>query len=60
VAEADRPLVVQAVRGVLHEPVWLSDWPNGDELSRIVFITESLDEAAIRAALPLSIRNESA
>jgi G3E family GTPase len=53
VAKADRPLVVQAVRGVLHEPVWLSDWPGGDDLSRIVLITENLDEAAIRVALSL-------
>jgi G3E family GTPase len=60
VAGSERPLVVQAVRGVLHEPVWLSDWPGGEGFSRIVFITDGLDEAAIRATLPLCIRKESA
>jgi G3E family GTPase len=50
-AGSDRPLVVQGVRGFLHEPVFLSDWPAADDTSRIVFITDGLDEAAIRAAL---------
>jgi hypothetical protein len=46
-------LVVQAVRGVPQEPVWLSVPDAGDDLSRLVFIAVGLDEAAIRAALQL-------
>jgi G3E family GTPase len=57
-AEADRPLVVQAVRGVPQEPVWLSVPDAGDDLSRLVFIAVGFDEAAIRAALPIGKRKE--
>ena len=51
VAGEDRPLVVQGVRGFLHPPVRLSAWPDADRSSRIVFITEGINEDAIRAAL---------
>jgi G3E family GTPase len=50
VAGSDQPLVVQGIRGFLHPPVPLAAWPSADRLSRIVFITEDGEEAAIRAA----------
>jgi G3E family GTPase len=50
IAGSDQPLVLQGVRGFLHPPVQLAAWPSADRLSRLVFITEGLDEAAMRAA----------
>jgi len=42
VAERPRPIVVQAVQRLFHPPAELSDWPDGDRRSRIVFITRGL------------------
>ena len=51
VSGTDQPVVVQGVRGVVHKPVRLAAWPDGDTASRLVFITDGLDAATIRAAL---------
>jgi G3E family GTPase len=50
-AGAVEPVVVQGVRGFLHPPARLAAWPDGDPCSRVVFITDGIDEATIRAAL---------
>jgi G3E family GTPase len=52
VAGDAQPLVVQAVRGFLHDPVHLAAWPDADRTSRLVFISDGLSEAALREALP--------
>lgn len=37
-----KPIVVQAVQRLFHPPAQLSDWPPGERVSRIVFITRGL------------------
>lgn len=44
----DRPLVIHAVQHVLHPPVELPAWPDGERLTRLVFITRDLDESFVR------------
>jgi G3E family GTPase len=43
-----KPVVVQGVQHVFHEPVELDDWPSADHDTRLVFITRKLDVATIR------------
>jgi G3E family GTPase len=58
-AGSDRPLVLQGVRGFLHPPVRIAAWPSDDRFTRIVFITEGLDDAAIQlASQALSARTD--
>jgi G3E family GTPase len=48
----DRPVVIQAVQHVLHPPVLLGAWPEGDpRTSRIVFITQDLPRAMIEQGM---------
>jgi len=42
-----RPLVIHAVQHVFHDPAWLSQWPDDDRRTRLVFITDGLDEAFV-------------
>jgi G3E family GTPase len=51
-AGQDRPVVIQAVQHVLHPPVLLSAWPDGEpRTSRIVFITQDLPRAMIEEGM---------
>lgn len=47
----DGPMVLNAIQNYIHPPVHLESWPGGDHRSRLVFITEGLEKARIRAAL---------
>ncbi|MBV9687854.1 MAG: GTP-binding protein, partial [Alphaproteobacteria bacterium] len=42
IKECRGPVVVHAVQHVLHPPVELEDWPDGDRRSRLVFVTRDL------------------
>jgi G3E family GTPase len=46
-----KPVVVQGVQHVFHEPVELDRWPSADEGTRLVFITRNIDAAMIRNLL---------
>jgi G3E family GTPase len=48
-----RPVLVQAVQSVLHEPQVLERWPSGDHGTRIVFITRDMERAEVERTLPL-------
>ncbi len=51
-AGQDRPVAIHAVQHVLHPPVLLSAWPEGDpRTSRIVFITQDLPRAVIEEGM---------
>ncbi|MSP01412.1 MAG: GTP-binding protein [Acetobacteraceae bacterium] len=51
-AGQDRPVAIHGVQHVLHPPVLLSAWPEGDpRTSRIVFITQDLPRAVIEAGM---------
>jgi len=43
----DRPVVINAVQSVLHEPVELAQWPSADRRSRIVFIVRDMARAEL-------------
>jgi G3E family GTPase len=48
----DRPVAIHAVRHLMHNPVKLSAWPEGDpRTSRLVFITSDLPRAVIEDGL---------
>ena len=44
----DRPLLVHAVQQILHPPILLERWPDGDHRSRLVMIVKDLDEAVVQ------------
>jgi G3E family GTPase len=48
----DRPVVIHAVQHLLHPPLSLAAWPDGDpRTSRLVFITRDLPRAVIEESL---------
>lgn len=46
-----RPVVVQGVQHIFHDPVTLDRWPSADTGTRLVFITRHIDAAVIRNLL---------
>jgi len=50
-----RPVVIHAVQHVLHPPRELSDWPDGDRRSKIVFITRAIGEAALEKSFRAAV-----
>ena len=52
VKDADRPIAIHGVRHLMHPPVKLKAWPEGDpRTSRLVFITRDLPRALIEQGL---------
>lgn len=48
----DRPVAIHAVRHLMHPPVKLTAWPEGDpRTSRLVFITRDLSQAVVEDGL---------
>jgi G3E family GTPase len=50
VAGMDGPVVVHGVHHVLHAPVALARWPDGDRRSRLVMIADAATAGAIKAS----------
>ncbi len=44
----DQPLLLHAVQQILHPPVILDAWPDGDRRSRLVLIVKDIDEAVVQ------------
>ena len=44
----NKPVVVQWVQHIFHPPVHLSEWPNADHSSRLVFITRNIEASMIK------------
>jgi G3E family GTPase len=44
IADTARPTVLHAVQGLLHRPVDLQAWPNGDRKNRVVLIGRDVEE----------------
>jgi len=42
------PVVVQTVQHLIHPPIELETWPDGDRTSRLVFITKGISERQVR------------
>ena len=51
--EPGRPAVVQGVQHLLHNMTWLEKWPNADERTRIVFITQGIARDNLREMIEL-------
>jgi G3E family GTPase len=47
------PVVVHGVQHVIHPPVRLPAWPDADQRTRIVFITQNIPQAALQNSLDL-------
>ncbi len=45
------PVMVHRVHHVFHSPVELPAWPDSDRRSRLVFVTDGLERAAVEASL---------
>ncbi|MEM1162054.1 MAG: GTP-binding protein [Pseudomonadota bacterium] len=45
------PVLINGVQHVVHPPVHLEAWPDGDRRSRLVFIVRDIDRAQIEASL---------
>ena len=45
------PVAVHAVQRIVHEPVFLPRWPDGERRSRLVFITRGLGREAVERTL---------
>lgn len=45
------PVVLNVVQNLIHPPVHLVEWPDGDRSSRLVFIVDGLDRRATRRSL---------
>ena len=45
--DPDRPVILHMVEGFLHEPQRLDAWPSEDHRTRLVFIADRIDEAAL-------------
>ncbi|MDX5595152.1 GTP-binding protein [Pseudovibrio sp. SPO723] len=44
----EQPLVIHGVQHVFHPPVKLDKWPDGDQRTRLVFITKDLSEGFVK------------
>jgi len=51
VLDAPTPVVIHGVQHLIHPPVHLDRWPDGDRRSRIVFIVRDLDRATLERSL---------
>jgi G3E family GTPase len=57
VAGLQGPVVLHGVQHVIYPPTMLKAWPGSDRRTRMVFITEDIDEATLRASFEQSMAN---
>ena len=51
VAGQDKPIAIHGVQHLFHDPAPLPDWPDEDRRTRIVFITQDLEQGTVEALL---------
>src|SRR5579872_5052132 len=51
--EPGRPAVIQGAQHLLHTMTWLDRWPDQDQRSRIVFITQGIPRANLKEVVDL-------
>jgi len=49
--EPGRPAIIQGAQHLLHTMTWLARWPDSDETTRVVFITQGMPSAALREVI---------
>jgi G3E family GTPase len=57
IAGLQGPVVLQGVQHVIYPPTMLDAWPGSDRRTRMVFITEDIDEATLRTSFEQSMAN---
>ncbi len=58
VKDVDRPIAIHGVQHVFHPPTALAGWDGLEHISKLVFITRNLSEAAVRATFSAHFANE--
>jgi len=56
VAGSATPVAIHGVQHLVHPPVHMAAWPQGDRRSRLVFIVDGLDQTLIRRSLAAFLR----
>jgi G3E family GTPase len=51
--EPGRPAVIQGAQHLLHTMTWLDRWPDGDQRTRIVFITQGIPRDSLKDIIDL-------
>lgn len=51
--EPGRPAVIQGAQHLLHTMTWLDKWPDKDERTRVVFITQGIPHNSLREVIEL-------
>ena len=51
--EPGRPAVIQGAQHLLHTMTWLDAWPDADERTRVVFITQGIVRAKLKEVIDL-------
>jgi len=51
VRDVETPVLVNGVQHIVHPPVHLPEWPDGNQCSRIIFIVQGMSAATIRNSL---------
>jgi len=51
--EPGRPAVIQGAQHLLHTMTWLDHWPDADERTRVVFITQGISRADLKDVVEL-------
>ncbi|MFI5001692.1 MAG: CobW family GTP-binding protein [Reyranellales bacterium] len=59
VAGSATPVAVHGVQHLVHPPVHMAAWPDGDRRSRLVFIVDGLDRTAIEHSLTAFLQSGS-
>jgi G3E family GTPase len=56
VAGSPTPVAIHGVQRLVHPPVHMAAWPDGDRRSRLVFIVDGLEQSAIERSLAAFLR----
>lgn len=51
--EPGRPAVIQGAQHLLHTMTWLDRWPDDDQRTRIVFITQGIEKSSLKDIIDL-------
>jgi G3E family GTPase len=56
----ENPVAVHGVQHIVHSPIHMRGWPDGDRRSRLVFIVDGLDPALVRRSFAAFTRDDNA
>ena len=51
--EPGRPAVIQGAQHLLHTMTWLDRWPDSDQRTRIIFITQGIPRDSLKDIIDL-------